>query len=442
MSHFNLLSLSTELILHIIDEVHPADIESLALGNKVIHNLCHAALQKHRDLKKQYSTISLGRGVFRPKFASTADERSFDGLNPLSLLIRFLANPHLAYYPTKLQIGNCRADGRNSEEVTRALDDICPTWKPNLAVYITNNPWLAQMDVEKRHQWQDALLEIDECSQGYYLGILLTMLPRIRSLFVFNMTFNDEFDPEFYNSAVAEIIYVIASVNRNPGSLIYGKALGALHTVTVVREEIDMFALFATLPSVHCLLGEKITGSFEHIDAAGTLRDAGQLEELDIKESSTDVACSEWMLSSMTGLKRLKYDGYDDVDILRTLKRHTAKSLERLELTVVNDSLWMPQMYQRLKSLRGFKVLRELKVDFEIFQRGDDGGLVRDLDEAYTRLVDVLPSSIRVLRLKGNRWLTPSRQLAAQITRKKAKLPELRRVIYETDFPAWLYDEV
>ncbi|KAL8784681.1 MAG: hypothetical protein Q9195_008942 [Heterodermia aff. obscurata] len=444
MSPFNLLALSTELILRIIDEVSPVDIESLALGNKVIRTLCQAALQRHHHLQEQYSTLSLGRGHIWPEGAATADDRSFEGLDPLLLLVRFLANPRLAYYPTKLEIGNCYVDDRSSQKIPRALDAICPTWESDLAALPTNSPWLAQMDVGLRQEWHYGLLNIQANSQMYYLGILLTMLPNLRSLLFFSMAYDDDDLEAVYSTLpIAEIINVIALVNRNQESSIYMKALGSLHTVTVVREEIAMFALFATLPSVHSLLGERIAGI---IDTGCKLPNADQLEELDIKESSIDVDCFEWMLRSMTGLKRLGYnhdegyvacgEPYDAVNLLRMIERHTAKSLERLELTVDEDNLWFEQIQQQLVSLRGFKVLRELKVDFEIFHwRGHDDEPVLDLDVGCKRLVDVLPASIRVLRLSKRYWPGNMRPLAAKIVREKAKkLPELQNIIFESSF--------
>ena len=443
MAQFNLLALSTELILHIIDEVHPGDIESLAIGNRVIYTLCQSALQRHQDLKKQYSTLSLG-GVKCQSYHHN-NVWSFEGLHPLLALVEFLANPRLAYYPTKLRIGESD-ELEDFDDVINTLDDVFPTWKSHLAL-LANDPWLAQMDVELRQKWHNVFLDIGEFDdEPYYMGIFLAILPRIESLLVVHL--EDDVSISDAMNPIGEIIDVIASANHDVESLMYGKALTTLHTVTVFRGSVANFAVFATLPSVHFLFGRDIDSRPDLVNTrcTHTLQGTGQLEELDIKNSDFSVDWFEWMLPNMTRLKRLEY--HCDIDsatlpegadaILRTIARHTAKSLERLELRIAYCDWWDPKIHQQWGSLRGFKVLRELKVELELFQDiGDDyyGEPTLDMNKVCTRLVNVLPASIRVLRFEGRHGEGVWRRIAAQIAREKAnKFPGLQKVIFETSF--------
>lgn len=54
---FPLVKLPNELILHVINDVHPEDLEPLALCGKAIRALAKDALSRHMMLKRKYNEI-------------------------------------------------------------------------------------------------------------------------------------------------------------------------------------------------------------------------------------------------------------------------------------------------------------------------------------------------------------------------------------------------
>lgn len=103
-SVYSLMQLPNELILRVIDHVHPSDIEALALYNKAIRMLATNALDRHERLKKEYNQVTLGN--------TDEWQRALDGNidylydeRPLSLVADILSDSDIAYCPVELRLG-------------------------------------------------------------------------------------------------------------------------------------------------------------------------------------------------------------------------------------------------------------------------------------------------------------------------------------------------
>ena len=76
-----LTDLPNELLLHIISDISPLDIESFALSCKWIYTLCGETISKHE--------------IVRSRLA---------GMGPVKLLVTVMLEPELALYPTSLAV--------------------------------------------------------------------------------------------------------------------------------------------------------------------------------------------------------------------------------------------------------------------------------------------------------------------------------------------------
>lgn len=112
MSQSRLLALPNELFTPIVDEIPSADIESFALCSKAAYNRCGPAIR--RILEERYAVILLGSPEDLP--ASYAGDDPSRGCHPLLFLARILSYPHMAQYPTELQIEIQIEDDESDED--------------------------------------------------------------------------------------------------------------------------------------------------------------------------------------------------------------------------------------------------------------------------------------------------------------------------------------
>ena len=449
MSYSGLLSLPNEIIASIVDDCSPVDVASFAQCNTAIYRLCEPAIR--RSFEARYSVIRLEgpghrRASYRPAPYPVRDDHP-RAYHPLLFLDQILSKPHIAQYPAELHIAiDPHAEHEDDDheigdlEETAALTKAISTWGSYLASLGANNPWFA--DDARRKEWRDALVK--STSQCHLVGILLTMLPNVESITITDMP--DDAHP------LTEIISAIAGANRDVSSPVYGKALARIHEVAFETRHISggeyagYFEPFAALPSMRSLYGRNIGGykneSYEELDQDGRAA-CGQVEVIEFVHSSVDILFFERLLGFTAALRKFTYhqawyttaDAHIDAPgIVRALAKHAAHSLERLELTA-QESLWDASEHRnraqieqppRIPNLTDFTKLRVLRIDDTLLQAPSRlGGDV-------ARLVDVLPATIRVVRLfremREDKW---ARALDGLAEEKERRLPNLKKVIIE-----------
>lgn len=439
MSQSRLLALPHEIILPIIDDLRTTDIKSFALCNKATYTLCETAIC--RMFEERYAVIRLGsrEGLPRSYTRFRARDDPAREQHPLLFLDRILSKPNIAQCPTELQIEvNIEDDEDEIEDSERAaLDNAILTWSSELASLGANNPWLTG---ELREVWQRALL--GPMNRFYHLGILLTMLPNVKSI-----TISDVLDKA---APMTEMIVAIAEANRDPSSPVHRKALANLYEVAletthsrVSGEEMGIYEPFAALPSMRSLYGTSITGYKREasMPLPHRTRDKGcQFEVVKFVQSAVDADSFDGLLGIAAALKDFTYHHvnyragdtkFDALGIVQALAKHASHSLERLELTA-EPRLWHESkdydpLHRRqcIPSLGDFARLRVLRFDDKLLQAPRRGGQV-------TRLVDVLPASIRIVRLireTKQDWL--ERIFAGLAEEKEEKLPVLKKIVVE-----------
>lgn len=447
MSCSKILSLPNEIIFRIVDDIPSVDIGSFALCNKAIYSLCEDAIQ--RIFEDRYGVVRLGSPEHRPAWYSSDD--LLRGCHPLLFLDRILSNPKIARYPTELQIeiyieyfdGDSSDDDEDRIEYPQRATFLkaIAKWKAELVSFGADNPWLAE--ITKREEWRSALLE--PSNQVYFLGILFTMLPNVESITITNMSFEAR--------PLMDMVSAIAAANRDLSSPVHGIALSKLHEValeSILIEEgtnAKYYEPFATLPSMRSLHGNKIGGSpaTRPPDLLQGLNPTDcQVTMIKFVHSAINPFCFERLIGMMTSLKTFTYyhalqsageDRFDAHNIVRTLAKYASHSLEKLDLTAEaalwcvpeDDPQFQYQRHQRIPSLQAFDKLRVLRIDDILLQ---------DPYGAVTRLVDMLPTSIRVVRLvREMRHHYPEKIFADLATEKEQRLPSLRKIVMEGYMP-------
>ncbi|KAI4235433.1 MAG: hypothetical protein L6R40_006476 [Gallowayella cf. fulva] len=340
------------------------------------------AIERHRAEK--YSTFRFGPPCF-----DGIDK--FMGSHPLFLLDKILSDPSIAAYVTELQVSECTSD-RDEQYYHEDLHD----HKVDRLKEIAKDRWheiAAQcfwLSDERRQDWHEALTSIN--NQPHFIGILLTMLPNLESITLTSMT--------GVCGPILEIVNTAAAANRSPDSLLHRKGLTKLLEISLDRaqeisgEDFGIYAPFTALPSMRSLHGRMVAQDHDHTRAQPPRND---IEEIKIICGAVDLGSWDWMLKSIKNLKRFAYHHhgyivgfatYDSRGIVGLLRQYASHSLRRLDLTT--DEIRWDRANPYIGDLKDFKVLRILRLDDTSFQT---------TTRQIMRLIDMLPASIRVVRL-------------------------------------------
>ncbi|KAL8855932.1 MAG: hypothetical protein Q9178_007446 [Gyalolechia marmorata] len=447
MARCHLLACPNETIIRIVDELFPEDLVSFILSNKAIHSVCQHVIRQHQAFLQQYSSIRFGP----PEDCGDGD--NFGGNHPLFLLEVILQNPKIAHYPIKLRVGDY---GEDFEWVDDGWGDFpagtISTWSSEIAALGTENQWL---DGETRRQvWAEALVEPN--GDVHRLAILLTMLPNLELIEIRNMS-------DAAGNPVREIVWAIAAANQDPASPVHERALINLVEISLDRsdteygEDITMYDPFTALPSVRFLHGRMIEGEDFRSESQRRKEwyegpvpsQPGQIQDVNFMYSAIGVDAWEWMFKAIgNNLKRFAYyhvdalsdysAPYDCAGTVAVLKKYASHSLRRLDLTaelgvscIIDHHTTGPCIeaynHQFVGDLKAFTTLRVLRLDDTAFQMSKEG--------AIARLIDVLPSSIRVLRLLREIKVGDPTDLFVRLAEgKRELLPELKRINLEGDY--------
>lgn len=107
------LKLLKEIILQIINVVHPDGILNLSLTCKLIWSLARGTVQRHRSRKETRSCILL-YGCHRHQ----------DRTHPLTLIVEICKDPNVAHYPRNLIVECCgQFAGLHGDEIQEYDDN-------------------------------------------------------------------------------------------------------------------------------------------------------------------------------------------------------------------------------------------------------------------------------------------------------------------------------
>lgn len=447
-----LLDVPNELILRIINLIHPSDLEAFAVSNKSIHALSEDALRRHRAFKKRYSLLRFG--FLEDDVDVVQYERSNDSNHALLLLATILENPDVAYYPRRIQIGPCEDDEGNLEieenDILLERQSIIAKHSVQLQKMVDES----LVDDHLKGDMSDILSQSG--NEGAAISLLMTLLPSLHYVNLWSWSMSPEKD-RFHR-----IVRTISDANRGPTSRHHGKCLSLVrefrmdHLDTVNGEKIEDYVPLAMLPSMRCLRGHMICG--EEFDWPINFSPRSlTITELALEYSAISAGSFEKLLEGIATLKKFTYDHggavigsakYQPVAIIDALCKHACHSLECLDMEAQtyepeDDDEELPN------SLRLFTKLRSIRLADTLFQDSEDLIRVDMLPEgqfhkrtktntSYTtaRLVDMLPASIKGFTLVQQMDVESTMNLLNGMAEKKAvKLPNLKRLTFQWPDP-------
>ena len=445
--------LPNETLRQILSYLLPDDVDNFSKAREVLHTIATGLLPTHGQLISSYTEVSCGQ----------IDDKTF---HPLSLLRDICENPEIVWYVKTMHIEDCTdeveyADGEAWDEARNIAVD----HKDGITKLVQDCPYI---DVDKRQRWVNRILS---CYENAAVALLACILPCLEGISITN---------SYQNTELHTLVRKIGqAIHHSPGQ---SHALGKLEWVqeesdtSDVFVNMDSFKPFSALPSIRRYTGQYLaqTNSLTPSEQKSTIT------TLDLSQSMIHTEALRSVFSRIANLKILKYEYYwawEDVfseggwcnwrrdwqpgQIVLDLLQFASHSLVELDLTRSSSSE-MQRAFKALErmqeghkgkndaddhdeehklsgpvnlfmgSLRGFEVLKYIRVQNEALVEEDAGGSTGS--RKVHRLVDLLPASVvRVSLALPRLCQSESLRLLEGLTELKAKrVPNLQKVIIES----------
>lgn len=414
-----LLSLPIEIVLQILEEVGPEDIEQVALSCKTAYVLVKKALREHVQRKSKYSRVVFG-GLFTRN----------PSVQPASLLRDVLFNEKLVFYPQDIIIG------RLSERAWNPAPDL-----HHEGIFGDVHNILSRKTHEcsylNDYDAQSLRKVIAQGKTDAMVAFLITLLPNLRSMHVY---------PSYYSGrgssrCVLEAVFIIAKAYSATELPLSTPALSKLSVVELYGADFGDLLSFAALPSMRSMIGKRLTcnrsdGTFDiHFSGLHT-----------IKLFRCIVNYND-LVKLLRGIKALEVFIYYNENhnfhprrILAALSEHAAHSLTQLAVTSHSKPANANNLANYyFAALWRFRSLKDCFLDAKIFFRPIDcivdlieGGLDLNVcteprlkNYKVARLMDMLPKSIESCHLLGD---TCESNQDAVLVALMAGLPELKSI--------------
>ncbi|MCJ1453137.1 hypothetical protein MMC28_003482 [Mycoblastus sanguinarius] len=394
-------ALPNELIFGISQRVQPADLENYGSTSHRIKNVAAPFVQEHRQLKAEYTKISLNH------------------VAAAKLLYEICARPWVALYPTSLELISNKAwrtfEGPRNKERIRLVGEV--SLKRSLledddtAEVLRRTGLISADDLD---QW---LQEIERGDEDYLFALMLACLPNVNRLTV-----------RLDHNKLEQVKEMIRAIKRQPSSPHRPPALSRLREVHVLDKDtsgngtcdLELFPLLASLPGIRTIHGRNLVGMYRECYRDGWMTYPGAsptIENISLETCGMSVEGLEKLCSNIKALRSFKYVAHRagwGLHRINDLLKNARSTLHELVLSTGSGEA------RFIGTLRGFTALRNVKIDSDmLIYRGK-----------MQRAVDVLPASIETATLAGNSLTRPNEeQFLADLYRPSFSYPNLKRIM-------------
>lgn len=436
-----LLSLPNELLLNVVNDLLPDDLENFSQTCKIIHALSTNALRAHAANKKKYSKLTLSLRS-RPDYHK----------HPLFLIRDILMDPRIAYYPVELLLTGSQIDDHTPKEnLEHEFASTLTVFEAKLFSMIHNH---ADVDSEEAARWR---ADLRWNSLSSFLALLLTMLPNVQRMIIH--------DCSSLRARLIKITDMIWRVRCTPSSDLPARlALSKLSEVSFTNPrgrlthgsypwlDLLLWERFAVLPCMRSLHGEQFRGhppanegeeppKDESVDQLVPLTCKPSIREIRLESSAVAGPVFESMLTGVTALQRFTYSHAGDGEwrgavgpfrpktMMEILQSNAISTLVYLDLTwqYPHEFSHLPDAHF-IGSLRAFTALKHIRVRSDL--------LLRPNSSVHEPLVDVLPASAEQLDLVG--WVGSeivTKLLVGLPERKEERVPSLECITFQKRVP-------
>ena len=436
-----LLEFPPEILLRIINKVHPDDLDNFCRCCRGLERFSEKALQRHESMKRQYSSISCGAVV-------TDDGTVCCGEHPIKILQAIVEDPHYAFYPRTIRIGNYNGDvseNMNPGIMLEMLSIMEQLGDNSTGLFSAMSYLEDQKDVDR---WKES---VEGADGGSCAALAISLLPNLESITLTDYADNEEQLSEMLDGIIK------TSLESPP---LRNLPLSKLSKVRIspldeAWQEPALLGLFAQLPSMRQIYAEGIDA--EGIDGGNELwkitPHVSRITELVFEQSVVSASIFLSLFSGLKALQKFKYEAvYRDHDLaywkprkmIGALLKHTKYSLEELDVTFCDRDVGFVDFYgdDYMGSLTGFKNLKHIRVNCEMFFMVDiklvtevspiiSQVFVNDDEDMPGPLVMLLPRSIETIIIVGA-FLDQATTLFSGLSKlRETHLPKLKVITFE-----------
>lgn len=421
--------LSTELVLSILEEVLPEDIESISLASKRIYQLAIPRLEEHRRLRKQYTN-----------FKNLVEFKPMHWHDPGGLLANLLCNimsdARIGHYVKKIDLelwnfgekDGWKPDDVFEKQITTKKTRLQRDSKTNMGII---EETIRDIEIIPTEELDDWLHQIRLGNEDPLVALLFLRAPKLQTL---------NFVAPYSRR---ESSYLLKTVQRIAGQGSAGNPYPShLKNVEIYFaegwESLDFVKAFVSLPSLTSITTDTLFIDGRTYEAnSAILSEPSNVMELSFRNGLIPGEALSEFLRGMKNLKTFAYSfthlwrdehytpSFACLDLMNSLEATASHTLESLKLSAHNLDLEISE----IASLHEFSALREVDIQTRsCFAAGDKP----------RPLVSVLPDSIERLAI---RWHENPFNYGVEVVieailgfvrASKTQLPRLRKLHVET----------
>ena len=428
-----LLDLPNELLEMAMKYLLPDDLDNFIDSRKEFRTIAGRILPRHNELKRRYTRVYCGFFC-----------------HPLFLLGSILHNPDIVWYVKSMFVRSCLGPDYYEEEEEDKIQQIAVECKDGIVKSVQACPYLD--DIEQKN-YIKAILSGHEAKAAVLLACMFPCLECIR--------LSDNFE----DHELVCMIQKIGQVNRlNPGG---SHALSKLDCIWEGSQLPGRFPgtkllqVLSGLPSIRRYIGRNLTEEYGWVPT----EEKSMITSLKLFDCTLDIPAFRAAFSSIANLRDFTYEnsrwGEDPYvepwerdwlpgEMIHSLLEFAGHSLVQLDLTwtchtemQAEEDASRPMRHNRvigdikpfMGSLRGFQVLKHIRVQNEAFVEEDTENLAGD--RTVHRLVDLLPASVVDVTLAmPHLSKKESYRLIEGLPELKAeRVPKLEKIYFETNKP-------
>ncbi len=435
-----LQDLPNELLEMVMKYLLPDDLDNFVDSRKEFRTIASKILRRHNELKRIYTRVYCG--LF------------YDDLrHPLFLLESVLHNPDIVWYVKSMFVKSCDYDDRYKQEDEDKVQKIAVECKDGIVKTVQACPYLD--DIEQEEYIRETL----SGHEAKAVALLACMFPCLESI---------RLEDNFEDNELDCLIRKVGQVHRlDPGG---SHALSKLDYIwegshTAGRfPGMQLLQPLSGLPSMRHYTGRNLTEEYGWAPA----EEKSMITSLKLLDCTIHTPALRSAFSGIANLRHFTYeysrwDREPDVlywekdwlpgEIIHSLLETAGHSLVQLDLTWTckremqheEDAPWRMEEDEDdevigdvkpfMGSLRGFQVLKHIRVQNEAFVEEDTDNSTGD--RTVHRVVDLLPASVVDITLAmPHLSKKESYRLMEGLPELKAeRVPKLEKIYFESDKP-------
>ena len=384
--------LSNELVLGILEEVLPDDIESISLASKSIYQLAIPRLEEYRRLRKQYTNF---KNMVQFKHRHWHDP----GGLLANLFCSIMSDARIGHYVKKINLDLLNSGARDGWKPDEVFEKQVTTSKTRPQQDSKTN-----MDIIEEAIRATEIIPTEEVDEWLHQIRLGDEVPLVALLFLHAAKLHTLKFVKPYNRRMPS--YLLKTIQRIVGQGSAAKTY-SLHFENAEiffaegweNEGLDYVKAFMSLPSITSVKIESLFVDDRTYEVnSAILPQPSNVTNLSFRSGFLPQQAFSELLRGVKNLKAFTYNfthlwrdddytpPFDCLNLMKTLEANAGHTLENLELSALNLET------SQLAPIRGFGALREIQFQTSRCFAVEERNIVN--------FISVLPVSIERLALR------------------------------------------